>query len=180
MVVGRVTELERLDGFLARQECGDGQALVLRGAAGIGKTVLLDHLAERATPDVVVLRATGVETESELPFVALSDLLTPVFEHRSVLPAPQAAALEAALALGPPAPGDRLAVCVAALAVLRAAASDRRVLVLVDDLHWLDAASRECILFVARRAGGALAVALAARDPCGAWLERARLPELAV
>jgi len=178
MVVGRLTELDRVDAFLERVERHDGQALVIRGAAGIGKTVLLQRLLERSGPNVTALRVTGVETESELPFVGLSDLLTPVLEHRATLPAPQAAALAAAVALGPPAPGDRLAVCVAALAVLRAAAATRPVLVAVDDLHWLDAASRECVLYVARRAGGSLAVALAVRDPCGGWLEQARLPEL--
>ncbi len=178
MVIGRSSELEGLDFFLQRLRDGDGQAVLIRGAPGIGKTALLHHLVERCGDEVLVLGAAGVETESELVFAALADLLGPVIEHRKGLPLPQASALAGALALGPPAPGDRLAVCVAALSVLRFAAAARPVLVVVDDLHWLDAASRECVLYVARRAGGSLAVALAVREPCDAVLERTRLPEL--
>ncbi len=75
------------------------------------------------------------------------------------LPAPQADALGAALALGPPSPGDRLAVCVATVGLLSLAAHARPVLVVVDDMQWLDmqwlnAASHECIRFAARRAAG--------------------------
>src|SRR5205807_1094434 len=131
-----------------------------------------------------VVRARGAETEAELAFSALADLLEPVLGEVAALPAPQAAALRGALALGPPvtgppAPGDRLAVCVATLGVLRAAAQRRPVLAVVDDLQWIDASSRECIEYAARRAGGRLAVVLAARDP---WYpsEHVHLPELQV
>ena len=129
-----------------------------------------------------MVRACGAETEAELAFSALADLLEPVLGGLAALPAPQAAALRGALALGPPAtgapaPGDRLAVCVAALGVLRAAARQRPVLAVVDDLQWVDVASRECVEYAARRAGGSLAVVLAARDP---WPARAGLPELRV
>jgi hypothetical protein len=121
----------------------------------------------------------GAETEAELTFSALADLLDPVLGELTALPEPQAAALMGALALGPPAPGDRLAVCVATLGVLRAAAQRRPVLAVVDDLQWVDASSRECIEYAARLAGGRLAVVLAARDP---WYppERVHLPELQV
>jgi len=67
-----------------------------------------------------------------------------------------------ALALQAPAPGDRLAVCVATLGMLRAEARRSPVLVVVDDVQWVDASSRECIEYVARRASGPLAVVLAA------------------
>ena len=69
--------------------------------------------------------------------------------------------------------------CVATLGVLRAAAQRRPVLAVVDDLQWIDASSRECIEYAARRAGGPLAVVLAARDP---WYppEHVHLPELQV
>ncbi|HET9972151.1 MAG TPA: ATP-binding protein, partial [Streptosporangiaceae bacterium] len=182
MIVSRATELSRLDAVLAGLAAGQGEALVLHGEAGIGKTTLLEALAERAGGTVTVVRACGAETEAELAFSALADLLEPVLGDLPALPAPQAAALRGALALGPPvtgapAPGDRLAVCVAALGVLRAAARQRPVLAVVDDLQWVDAASRECIEYAARRAGGPLAVVLAARDP---WSARVGLPELRV
>jgi DNA-binding CsgD family transcriptional regulator len=178
MLVHRPTELGRLDALLDRVRAGDGGALLLRGAPGIGKTTLLDAFAERCGDDVGVLRARGVETEAELAFSALSDLLAPVLAQRAALPAPQSAALGAALALGPPAPGDRLAVCVATLGLLRAAARLRPLVAIVDDVQWLDAASRECVAYAARRAGGGLAVALAVREPADPVLERAGLPAL--
>ncbi len=170
MVLSRASELRRLDELVSGLRAGGGGALVVRGDPGIGKTTLLDALAERAGDGVTVLRARGVETEAELAFAALSDLLGPLADRLDALPAAQAAALAAALALGPPAPGDRLAVCVATLGLLRAAGGP--VLLVVDDLQWLDAASRECVLYAARRAGDGLAAALATRE------DAAGLPEL--
>jgi predicted ATPase len=180
MLVRRPAELERLDALLDGARAGRGGALVVRGDPGIGKTTLLDALAERADGECVVLRARGVETEAELAFSALADLLGPVLGERAVLPPPQAAALGAALALGPPAPGERLAVCVATVGLLRAAARLRPVVAIVDDVQWLDAASRESVLYAARRAGGRLAVALAVREPADPVLGRAGLPALAL
>src|SRR5215470_1202462 len=179
MIVSRVAELARLEDMRAELIRGEGSALVVHGDAGIGKTTLLEALVERCGDAVTVVRACGAETEAELAFSALTDLLDPVLSQLDALPVPQAAALMGALALEPPAPGDRLAVCVAALGMLRAAARHRPVLAVVDDVHWVDASSRECIEYVARRTGGPLAVVLAARDP---WYppERIRLPGLHV
>ena len=179
MIVSRAAELSRLDDLLAALARGEGGALLVRGEAGIGKTTLLEALAARAGNAVTVIRACGGETEAELTFSALADLLDPVLGELAALPEPQTAALMGALALGPPAPGDRLAVSVATLGVLRAAARRGPVLAVVDDLQWIDASSRECIEYAARRAGGPLTVVLAARDP---WCpsEHIHLPELRI
>jgi tetratricopeptide (TPR) repeat protein len=179
MIVSRTAELARLDALLAALGRAEGGALVVHGEAGIGKTTLLEALVERCGGSVTVLRACGAETEAQLAFSALTDLLYPVLRQLDALPAPQAAAVMGALALEAPAPGDRLAVCVAALAMLRAEARRRPVLAVVDDVQWVDAPSRECIEYIARRASGSLAVVLAARDP---WYppERIRLPDLPV
>src|SRR6185437_6398054 len=152
-----------LDDVLAALRRGQGSSLVVHGEAGIGKTTLLDALVERSLGSEMVLRACGAETEVELAFSALADLLHPVLGELDALPLLQAAALKGALALGPPVPGDRLAVCVATLGVLRSAAAHRPVLVVLDDVQWVDASSRECVEYVARRAGGRLAIVLAAR-----------------
>ena len=177
MIVSRVAERARLDALLTALVRGEGGALVVHGEAGIGKTTLLEALVERGDGATTVLRACGAETEAELAFSALADLLGPVLGQLDALPVQQAAALMGALALGPAEPGDRLAVCVAALGVLRAEARRGPVLAVVDDVQWVDASSRECIEYIARRAGGPLAVVLAGRDP---WypLERLRLPGL--
>src|SRR6266487_140853 len=179
MIVSRAAELSRLDDLLTALAGGEGGALIVRGEAGIGKTTLLEALAARSGDAVTVIRACGAETEAELTFSALADLLDPVLGELTALPEPQAAALMGALALGPPAPGDRLAVSVATLGVLRAAAQHRPVLAVVDDVQWIDVSSRECIEYVADRASGRLAVVLAARDP---WCpsEHVHLPELRI
>src|SRR4051812_7498569 len=160
MLLGREAELAEVDRLATDVLAGRGRALVVLGEAGIGKTALLDALAERCGSGGLVLRARGVETEAELAFSGLSDLLRPVLDARTQLPRTQAAALEGALALGPPRPGERLALCLATLGLLRAAAGERPLAVIVDDLQWLDASSRDCIAFAARRAGGRVAVAL--------------------
>ena len=142
MLEGRDDELARLGELLAELQDGRGRALLIRGEPGIGKTALLAELVRRCGADVTVLRASGVQTEAELPFAALSGLLAPVLDGLVELPAPQADAMGAALALGPPSPGDRLAVCVATLGLLQIAARTRPVLVVVDDVQITDTTFR--------------------------------------
>ena len=178
MIVSRTAELARLDDVLVALDRGEGSALVVHGEAGIGKTTLLDALVERARGSAAVLRACGAETEVELPFSALADLLHPLQDEFAALPPLQAAALTGALALGPPVPGDRLAVCVATLGVLRAVAERRPMVVVLDDVQWVDASSRECVAYTARRASGRLAVVLATRDQ--PYATTLGLPELAL
>ena len=185
MIVGRAEELAALEALITDVRAQRGRGLLLRGQAGSGKTTLLEEAHRRAATGagVLVLRACGVETESELPFAGLTDLLGPIASERSALARPQADALAGALALARPAPGERLAVCVATLGLLRAASGARPILVLVDDVQWLDPPSRECVLYAARRSSGAVAILVAVRDgPAGAarLVEGARLPELRV
>ncbi len=165
MLVDRERELAQLSALVEDVVNGRGRALFMRGEAGIGKSALLEASRSAARErGVRVLWVAGVESETELAFSALYDLLSPVISRRSVLPAPQSAALASALALAPVVPGDRLAVCVATLRLLEHAAADEPLLVIVDDLPWLDSASRECVMFTARRVQGQLAVLLAVRD----------------
>jgi DNA-binding CsgD family transcriptional regulator len=98
-----------------------------------------------------VLRARGLESEAELPFAALGDVLRPVLGTLDRIPTRQAAALSGALAIGPPAPGDRFAVAVATLGLLSAASEREPLLVVVDDAQWVDGLSLEALLFAARR-----------------------------
>jgi DNA-binding CsgD family transcriptional regulator len=166
VLVGRKGELGEVRRLVEGLRDGRGGALLLHGEAGIGKTALLESARDMAG-HATVLECQGIESESNLSFSALRDLIWPVVEERSELPEPQQRALGGALALGPPAPGDRLAVCVATLGVLEAAAARGPVLALVDDFQWLDDASRECVTYVARRAHGPIALLLSARDGHG-------------
>ena len=129
---------------------GRSAALLVHGEAGMGKTTLLRDAAEHAQ-GLRVLRARGIESESELPFAALSELLSPLLELRSEIPPVQAQALGGALALEAAPVTDRFAVAAGVLSLLGAAAERQPVLAVLDDLQWLDEASREALLFAARR-----------------------------
>jgi DNA-binding CsgD family transcriptional regulator len=141
--VGRIVEL--LD--LARD--GESGVLAVIGDAGVGKSALIDHAAALADGFQLV-RTSGFESETELAFAGLGDLLRPLASHLPALPDVQRSALASALALGPPVGGDPVTVCVAALNLLAAAADDRPVLAVVDDAHWLDRASADVLAFVGR------------------------------
>ena len=151
-LAGRDAERARIDALLADALAGRSGALVIQGEAGVGKTALLRYAIERAR-GLTVLRAQGVESESQLPFAALSDLVRPVVHRIEAIPAPQAAAVQGALALGPPVERDPFSICAATLSLLAAAAEDAPVLAVVDDAQWLDASSAQALLFAARRLG---------------------------
>src|SRR3954462_11086700 len=97
MLRGRTAECERVEGLLARARDGISGVLVLRGDAGFGKTALLERAAATAAPGTTVLKARGVESELERAFAGLNGRLAPVARETGPLPAPQAAALQAAL-----------------------------------------------------------------------------------
>src|ERR1700710_3124604 len=89
---------------------GRGGALALVGEPGIGKSALLRSVRARGDGAFRVLSATGAEAEADLPFAGLLSLLRPLLSLTVDLPPVQARALEGALAVGPPARGDRLVV----------------------------------------------------------------------
>ncbi|MDD7813811.1 AAA family ATPase [Mycobacterium sp. CSUR Q5927] len=149
-LTGRDAECAQLQDLLARARDGHGQALVLRGEPGIGKTALLGYLTERAT-GFRVIGTAGVESDMELAFAGLQQLCAPLMECAGALPEPQHEALQIAFGLrSGPAP-DRFLVGLAALGLLAAAAGERPVLCLVDDAQWLDQVTAQTLGFVARR-----------------------------
>ena len=150
MLLGRGAECERIERLVARARSGASGVLVISGEPGIGKTALLDHAASVAGV-ATVLRVRGVESEVEVAFAGLYELLRPVLGDLGRLPAPQAAALEAALALAPAAAAEPHLVGAATLGLLASLAEDRPVLVLADDVHWLDRPSASALAFAARR-----------------------------
>jgi DNA-binding CsgD family transcriptional regulator/tetratricopeptide (TPR) repeat protein len=150
MLVGRAKEVGALAEVLSAVRDGLSAVLVLRGECGTGKTALLDW-ATRAAGEMRVARAAAVESEMDLGFAGLHQLLVPFLGEVGRLPPPQRDALQAAfgLAVGPP--PDRFLVGLATLTLLTEAASSRPVLCVVDNAQWLDQASAEVLGFVARR-----------------------------
>ena len=98
-----------------------------------------------------LLRARGIESEAQIPFGSLLELIRPALEMLGQIPPPQAAALESALALRPGTAHDRFAVGAATLSLLAAYAERAPVAVLVDDAQWLDGSSAQALLFAIRR-----------------------------
>ena len=123
---------------------------MLRGDAGIGKTVLLEWAAGQAH-DMQVARVAGIQAETGMGFAGLHQLLVPFLGGLDGLPGPQRQALESAFGLVAGPVPDRFLVGLAALTLLTDAAADRPVLCLVDDAQWLDQVSVEVLGFVARR-----------------------------
>jgi GMP synthase-like glutamine amidotransferase/DNA-binding CsgD family transcriptional regulator/tetratricopeptide (TPR) repeat protein len=152
-LVGRRRELARIDAALASARRGESAVLVLRGEGGAGKTALLDAADGRAR-GLLVLRARGEDADPEQPFAGLAEICRPLTERLDLLSPPRA---EAVVAILDPKSGarfaDRFALYAGALDLLSATAADEPLVVLIDDAHLLDDASREAVAFIARRLG---------------------------
>lgn len=171
MLLGRDPECARLDALVTRVRAGRSAALVVTGEAGAGKTSLLEYAVGRCA-ELRVLRARGARSEQNLPFAGLADLVRPVLGDLDALPDPQRAALASALALGPAVSADPFAICAATLSLLTVAAARQPVLAVVDDMHWLDAASAQAIEFTVRRLDQeAIGVVIAVRSHAASPLD---------
>jgi DNA-binding CsgD family transcriptional regulator len=176
-LVGRRGERDLLDRLIEVVRGGESRALVVRGEPGMGKTALLDYVVEQASGCRVV-RAAGVQSEMELAFATLHQLLAPMLEHLEHLPVPQREALRTAFGVSAgPAP-DRFLVALAVLGLLSDVAEERPLICLVDDEQWLDRASAQVLAFVARRLGAeSVGLVFAAR---GTSDDLTGVPELVV
>src|SRR5215470_10345286 len=126
-MVGRKDEQARLKALIDAAREGRSGTVLLHGPPGIGKTELLKHAVEDAA-DFALLRARGMETESDIPYAGLAELVMPLLAHLDEIPNVQAAALRGALALGPATATDRFTVPAGLLSLLARAAEDRPVL----------------------------------------------------
>jgi DNA-binding CsgD family transcriptional regulator len=150
-LVGRGAELDALRDFLAQVDV-DGGALLVFGEPGVGKSALLEAAAAHARGlGQHVLRAAGAEFEVEVSFATLNQLLGPFIGLMPQLDPANWEALGAAVQLGGAHTGDPTLVSTATLALLRKAAEHQSVLLVVDDLPWMDKASARVLAFVARR-----------------------------
>jgi AAA ATPase domain len=181
VLYGRTAECAAVDRLLEDARSGRSGVLVLRGEAGVGKSTLLGYAAERAKggpAGMTVLRAAGVESEVELPFATLHQLLRPLLDRVGRLPEPQAAALHGTFGMAAT-PSDRFLLSVGVLSLLAEAAEERPLVCLLDDAQWLDQASADALVFVARRlAAEGIVLLFAARDPEVRRFDAAGLPEL--
>ncbi|HVQ98646.1 MAG TPA: AAA family ATPase [Mycobacterium sp.] len=149
-LIGRCTECGVLDRLVEAVRAGESRTIVVCGDAGLGKSALLDYVADQAS-DCRVVRAAGVQSEMELPFAALHQVCTPGLNSLQHLPVPQRDALRIAFGLtAGPAP-DRFLVGLAVLSLLADVAEQQPLVCLVDDEQWLDRSSAQVLGFVARR-----------------------------
>jgi DNA-binding CsgD family transcriptional regulator len=164
VLFGRQAERAAVESLIAGAGSSHSGALVVRGEPGLGKSALLGYAAERAA-GMRVLRAVGIEAESELAFAALHQLVWPVLDRLARLAEPQAAALAGALGLSRASVQDRFLIGVGVLTLLAEAAEDVPLLCVIDDAQWLDRPSADALTFAARRLEAEGVVLLfAARD----------------
>jgi DNA-binding CsgD family transcriptional regulator len=178
-LLGRAGERDVLERLVAGVRAGQSRVLVLRGDAGVGKTALLEHLAE-AADGCRIARAAGVESEMELAFAGLHALCAPLLGRLDQLPDPQRDALSTAVGLSAGPPPDRFLVGLAVLNLLADTAEEQPLVCIVDDAQWLDGVSAQILAFVARRLlAERVGLVFAVREPGGEHTLDG-LPELAV
>ncbi|MFD7409664.1 AAA family ATPase [Streptomyces sp. NPDC059866] len=153
MLIGRDGDLQRI-GDLLGVGAGGG-VLLLGGDAGVGKTAVLDALAEAAEAEGIrVLRAAGVEFEADCSYSGLNQILFPFLDTLDDLAVPFRDALRVALGFDSGRPPERLLVSNAVLRLLQTVAAGNPLLIVIDDLPWIDRASAAVLGLVARRVTG--------------------------
>jgi DNA-binding CsgD family transcriptional regulator len=174
----RAEESAAVEKLLGDIRSGRSRTLVVRGEAGIGKTALLERAVSRAGA-VRVARASGVESEMELAFAGLHQLMAGMHDRAEKLPEPQRAALQTAFGLVTVDAPDKFLVGLAALTLFSDEARDRPLLCVVDDAQWLDQESAQVLAFVVRRLDAdPVGFLFAMRDPVEGRYPFGGLPEL--
>jgi DNA-binding CsgD family transcriptional regulator len=159
-LTGRGPELALITGLLDAA-ASRGAALVVRGMPGVGKSALLAWAEATAAERFQVVRAAGTVAEFGLPFAALHQIVRPFLSHSLRLPRHRREALDVAFGKESDSPPDLFSVAMAALDLIAEAAAKRPVLVLADDVHWMDPSSQQALAFVARRISSDQVVLLA-------------------
>jgi len=181
-LIGRDREMrmltERIDAIADRA----GGTLVLRGPAGIGKSSLVDaartHAAARG---LQTLSTTGIQSESQLPFAGLHQLLRPVLDDVDRLPATNGKAIRSALGMSDEVVASPFLVATSILHLLGESTERAPVLMVVDDAQWLDRSTADALTFVARRLeSDPVMMLLTVRDGFESPCLDARLPEVRI
>jgi DNA-binding CsgD family transcriptional regulator len=177
-LIGRESELELVGAFL-RSSADGGEALLLTGEPGVGKSAILQAAEELAVgAGTRSLRATGIEFEAAVSFSGLGQLLLPARGLFGRLNAAHRGALSVALDLGEGPPPELLMLASAALSLVGTLASSGPVVMIVDDAQWLDPGTAAVLGMMARRLTGShIALLAAMRSDSGSVLATIGLPE---
>ncbi|WP_238698189.1 LuxR family transcriptional regulator [Streptomyces sp. E5N91] len=179
-MIGRDDELAALASFMTSS---DGDSLVLRGEAGVGKSTLVDHAARLAAQEKhTLISLTGVEAESQLPYSGLHQCLHPLRGHMAEQEERHRAVFDVVFGLGgAEPPPSAMTLGIAVLDLLSRATVRGPLTLLIDDGQWLDNASAEVCGFVARRlSGSTVKMLITLRSDVTSRFDSAALPELSV
>lgn len=137
--------------------------VVYVGAPGLGKTAILDELANIAhAAGALVLRAGGTPAETRLPYAGLSQLLRPALADALDLPVEHERVLERVLRIGAPVEHTEPLIAMAVLALLELLSRNQPLVLVIDDVQWIDRSSLDVLSFVHRRAATLRVTILAA------------------
>ncbi len=162
-LLDRGAEVARIERALEAARSGSGGLLMIEGAAGIGKTCLLEAACKAAaSKGLLVLRARGTDLEHDFPLGVVRQLIEPALRSRSLAAREEelaaAARLVARLAGGastdgasPPADDPSFPTLYGLYRLLANLAERRAVCLVVDDVHWADTPSLRCLALLAPR-----------------------------
>src|SRR5262245_42260071 len=181
-LLGRDREVPALADRMAAAGGARCGAVLGRGEAGIGQSSLLDAAkVHAAAKRFQVLTTTGVQSESQLPFAGLHQLIRPILHQVGRLPESYGKAIRSAFGLGDETSPSPYLVAMAVLHLLSECTEASPILLLADDAHWLDGSTAEALAFVARRLESDLVVMISAiRDGFESPFLKAPIPELRV
>jgi DNA-binding CsgD family transcriptional regulator len=172
--VARVREL--VDGLPAAGSC-----LLIVGAAGLGKTALLDRAAGFAAANGArVVAAAGVEFEAELPYAGLHLVLQSLLPELDDFPAEQRHPLLVALGLGQGEAPSAVGLGSAVLSLLDRASREQSLVLLLDDIHWIDRSSATVLSFVARRLSSTAVGLVVTSRVSDSYFDSSGMPQLAL
>jgi DNA-binding CsgD family transcriptional regulator len=180
-LIGRDAEIAQLEAALAGA-AEHGAALLVIGEAGIGKTSLLDTAVNQArNRGHRVLAVTGLESEAQLPYAGLHQLLQPVLESAGSLPVPQRSALLTALGMRAGTPPEMFLVALAALNLIDGAGDESPLVLVADDAQWLDPPTTSVLTFIARRLESThILVVIALREGFRSPVLSAQVPDIRI